>query len=88
MNIVLIHCHYERGGVTQVVQNQVQALARSDKVDSITLLSSDRIGGLSEAILSAVKMQVTKALDYDSILSPTTGREKHIGESDIVIAGD
>ena len=81
LNIVILHCHFERGGVTQVVENHVRSLCerglcerglgerglgeRGD-VDRIVLVSGDRISGLSSATREAVEHVVLPDFDYDA----------------------
>ena len=64
MRVVILHCHYERGGVTQVVENHVRAL-RSAGVGDVVLVSGPRQSGLSEATCEFVKRWVVEDFDYD-----------------------
>ena len=41
MDIVILHCHFERGGVTQVVENHVRSLTDVSGVNRIFLVSGD-----------------------------------------------
>ena len=36
--IVILHCHFERGGVTQVVENHVSALRETGQFERIVLV--------------------------------------------------
>lgn len=65
MNVVIVHCHFERGGVTQVVCNHVRAILQHDPAVRITLLSGSRIGDLDDQFLSLVQHAVVAELDYD-----------------------
>ena len=66
MNIVILHCHFERGGVTQVVENHVRWLRDCDEVDRIVLVSGERVGGLSESISDSSQHLVVPDFDYDA----------------------
>ncbi len=66
MNIVILHCHFERGGVTQVVQNQLRALRDSDAVKEIVLVSGGRTGGLSDETTSSMHSIAVDGFDYDN----------------------
>jgi hypothetical protein len=70
LNIVILHCHFERGGVTQVVENHVQSLRERAEVEQIVLVSGDRISGLSPATRESVEHVVLKDFDYDAEPSP------------------
>jgi hypothetical protein len=66
LNIVILHCHFERGGVTSVVENHVRALRDCDRVEQIVLVSGKRAGGLSSDTTSAVKRISAAHFDYDA----------------------
>ena len=66
MNIAILHCHFERGGVTQVVENHVRSLSESDAIGQIALVSGNRIGGLSADTRKRVTQVVANDFDYDS----------------------
>ncbi len=66
MNVVILHCHFERGGVTQVVENHVRWLREQDNVDRIVLVSGQRTSGLSPGTLEAVTRISLPGFDYDS----------------------
>jgi hypothetical protein len=66
LNIVILHCHFERGGVTSVVENHVRALRDCDRVEQIVLVSGNRAGGLSSETTSAVKRISAEHFDYDT----------------------
>ncbi len=65
MVIVILHCHYERGGVTQVVENHVRALRQTGQFDRIVLASGERKSGLSEETLKTVEWISLDGFDYD-----------------------
>ncbi|MEO1524235.1 MAG: hypothetical protein AAFX06_02310 [Planctomycetota bacterium] len=66
MNVVILHCHYERGGVTQVVENHVAALG--DIAERIVLVSGPRASGLSDATLRSVEQVQVDGLEYDAVV--------------------
>lgn len=66
VNIVILHCHYERGGVTQVVENHVRWLRDCDHVDRIVLVSGERSSGLSPDTLASVTHVAADDFDYDT----------------------
>ena len=61
---MILHCHFERGGVTQVVENHVAALQASG-VGQIVLVSGPRVSGLSRATREATTSVVVDDFDYD-----------------------
>jgi len=65
VNIVILHCHFERGGVTQVVENHIRALRDSDQVEQIVLVGGGRFGGLSAETIAAVTTLAVDDFDYD-----------------------
>lgn len=65
MNIVILHCHFERGGVTQVVENHVATLRDCRDVARLVLLSGPRCGGLSASTRDAVVIRTLADFDYD-----------------------
>lgn len=65
MNIAILHCHFERGGVTQVVENHVRWLRNSDRVERIALVSGPRTSGLSEETRRSVESLIIPGFDYD-----------------------
>ncbi len=65
MDIVILHCHFQRGGVTQVVENHVRALADNDETDRIFLVSDQRVDGLSADIRRLSKLIRVPGFDYD-----------------------
>ena len=65
MNVVLLHCHYDRGGVTTVVLNQISSLLRDPKVERIYLISSGRSSGLPREFASRVHSLSLESLEYD-----------------------
>ncbi len=70
MIVVILHCHFERGGVTQVVENHVRSLHESPRVDRMVLVSGQRASGLSSATLSMVERLEVEDFDYDDIELP------------------
>ncbi|MDG2220086.1 MAG: hypothetical protein P8L85_01815, partial [Rubripirellula sp.] len=72
LNIVIVHCHFERGGVTQVVENHVRWLAEQPDVERIFLLSGDRVGGLSDQTLRLTESIILPGFDYDSVALQTS----------------
>jgi len=64
LQVVVLHCHFERGGVTQVVENHVHALA-SASVDRLVLVSGPRVSGLSATTRAAVTQVILGDFDYD-----------------------
>ncbi|QDT12867.1 glycosyltransferase family 4 protein [Planctomycetes bacterium K23_9] len=71
MNIVVLHCHFERGGVTQVVENHLRFLCACDAVNQVLLISGNRIGGLSNQTRQSVMHVGIDAMDYDSLEKPS-----------------
>jgi hypothetical protein len=65
VNVVILHCHFERGGVTQVVENHVRWLRDCDWVSKMVLISGDRGAGLSDQTTASVTRLVTPDFDYD-----------------------
>ncbi len=65
LDIVILHCHFERGGVTQVVENHIRALAAHPDVGRILLVSGSRQSGLSEATRSGATTIEVGDFDYD-----------------------
>ena len=70
MNVVIVHCHFERGGVTQVVRNHVQAILQRDPTTRVTLLSGSRISDLDDDFLRHVQHRIVDGLDYDDRVAP------------------
>jgi hypothetical protein len=66
VNIVILHCHFERGGVTQVVENHVRWLRDCQLVDRIILISGQRASGLSSDTLESVTHVAANDFDYDT----------------------
>ncbi|WDQ19390.1 hypothetical protein [Rhodopirellula sp. P2] len=67
MKILIVHCHFERGGVTQVVDNHVHCLHESDDIDEVALVSGPRQSGLQEATRSSASLWTIPSLEYDSL---------------------
>jgi glycosyltransferase involved in cell wall biosynthesis len=63
--VVIFHCHYERGGVTQVVENHVRALREHGQCERIILASGERCSGLSLETLQSVELINLEGFDYD-----------------------
>ncbi|MCG8651073.1 MAG: hypothetical protein MI861_14645 [Pirellulales bacterium] len=74
MDIVILHCHFERGGVTQVVQNHVRSLADSEQVDRILLVSGRANHDLSAQTTRRVQHVLLPEFDYD-VLHPAAGQD-------------
>lgn len=62
--VAIVHCHFERGGVTQVVQNHVACLLPNT---SVVLVSGGRTSGLDSDLLGRVASIVVTELEYDSL---------------------
>lgn len=67
MIVVILHSHYERGGVTQVVENHVRALRDSGQFERIVLATGGRHSGLSTETLQEVELINLDGFDYDTI---------------------
>jgi hypothetical protein len=67
LNIIIVHCHFERGGVTQVVENHVRWLCNTGEIGRIVLLSGARVAGLSEATRQATESITLPDFDYDTV---------------------
>ncbi|MCM2372458.1 glycosyltransferase family protein [Aporhodopirellula aestuarii] len=69
-NIAIVHCHFETGGVTGVVQNHVECL-RSGKeresIGKIVLLSGKRVSGIRKSTLAHADAIQIPELDYDAV---------------------
>ncbi|MEM6471623.1 MAG: hypothetical protein AAF802_18835 [Planctomycetota bacterium] len=70
MNIAILHCHFLRGGVTQVVENQVASVA-DDSDTQFFLISGGRNDGLNDQTRQRVGEVVISQLDYDDIHGAT-----------------
>lgn len=66
MNVAILHCHFRRGGVTQVVENHVAAFADS-AIGQTVLISGGRNDGLSQATIQRTKQLVVDRFDYDEL---------------------
>ena len=78
MNIVLLHCHYDRGGVTTVVLNQVNSLLRDPKIEGIYLISSGRSSGLPLELTDRVHVLSLESLEYDQEVYDWDATKKRI----------
>ena len=67
MNIIILHCHYRRGGVTQVVENHVAALTAALPEANLFLVSGPRVDGLSDSTTSRAQVVCIDGLDYDTL---------------------
>lgn len=73
LNVAILHYHFNRGGVTQVVHNHLQALdavVPGGQPVRVALIHGGRTGGVSDAHLSGfrsldVSMHSVASLDYD-----------------------
>lgn len=70
MNVVILHCHFERGGVTQVVQHHVRGLWRLDTPPGIALIAGGRQSGLSEDVRRRLDLGMIPDFDYDAEPGP------------------
>ena len=66
MNVVILNYHFQRGGVTQVVENHVCWLKQSPDINRILLVSGNRVDGLSEPTRQAAEIIRVDELEYDS----------------------
>ncbi|MCO8121218.1 hypothetical protein NHH03_05670 [Stieleria sp. TO1_6] len=66
MNVVILHSHFRRGGVTQVVENQLAALSESIS-GRVVLASGGRNDGLSQQSLRHSEQLIIEGLDYDAV---------------------
>ncbi len=80
MIVVILHCHYERGGVTQVVENHVRALRDAGRFERIILVSGGRCSGLSAETLNAVETVRVDAFDYDNGVFAADDLEERSGK--------
>ncbi len=71
LNVIILHCHFDRSGVTQVVENHVRSLHQSADVQRIVLVGGNRAGGLSEATCAATQRIEIDDFDYDEPLRPS-----------------
>jgi len=62
--VAIVHCHFEPGGVTQVVQNHVNCLLRDTRV---VLVSGPRTSGLRREVTDNVASLTIDSLEYDSL---------------------
>lgn len=79
MQLAVVHYHLEQGGVTQVIRNQLAAMAaassRPPRID-VVLLHGGRRGGWSEDERPGgfsglrVRLRAVKGLDYDAEVDP------------------
>ena len=77
LNVVLIHCHYDRGGVTTVVLNQAKGLVSDTRVKKVLLLSGLRSSGIPDDLPEKVSRFQVEQLEYDSTeLGVETTRER------------
>lgn len=65
LNVIILHCHFQRGGVTQVVQNHSASLIDHPNIDQVALLGSDRADGLSPETLRRCHHFCVGQMDYD-----------------------
>ncbi|TWU33410.1 glycosyltransferase family protein [Novipirellula artificiosorum] len=66
MNIVILHCHMQRGGVTQVIENHVQAIVQLGGAHRVFLVSGPRVSGISKKTADRITPILLKDFDYDS----------------------
>jgi len=82
INIAIVHCHYEPGGVTGVVQSHVETLRsggadqtgadQETSIGKIVLLSGKRVSGIREQTLKLADVIQVPELDYDSEIGNVT----------------
>lgn len=72
LNIVFLHSHFEHGGVTQVVGNQVRAI-EGDFSGKLFVASGGRNGGLKQTTRDQVTALTIESLEYDSLVRPEIG---------------
>lgn len=78
LNVVILHCHFRRGGVTQVVENHVAAL--SEVVDGkIVLVSGGRNEGLTEPTCRNTHQIAIDQFDYDAVALPHDAMGEPLG---------
>ena len=82
MNVVVLHCHFEPGGVTQVVQHHVRGLWRLEPPPGIALIAGGRQSGLSEDLRGRLDLGVIADFDYDAEPGPAQGSSAARGLSD------
>lgn len=80
MNVVILHCHFERGGVTQVVENHVAGIIDAEENATIWLGSGPRQSGLSPSTRDATRQFVVDDFDYDPPGLPA-GSARHRAEA-------
>ena len=66
MDVVYLHCHFERGGVTQVVCNHLSSLLDGEASHRILLISGNRASGLPPELPDCVQHARIEGFDYDS----------------------
>lgn len=76
MNVVILHCHFERGGVTQVVENHVAGILDTGHDPTIWLGSGPRQAGLSTSTRDATRQFVVDDFDYDPPGLPAGSAER------------
>ncbi|MBI1248964.1 hypothetical protein GC197_14120 [bacterium] len=75
MNLVIVHHHLNRGGVTQVILNHLRALRHAGvdgAYERIVVVYGGRRTGwpeASEPALERVELEVVPSIDYDSVVS-------------------
>ncbi|MEM9643547.1 MAG: hypothetical protein AAF989_01025 [Planctomycetota bacterium] len=75
MQIAVVHCHFERGGVTQVVQNHVSSSRFVSDFPRFRLVSGGRLGGLQPGCLEETNPITIDGLDYDAWSEETLSEE-------------
>lgn len=75
MIVVILHCHFERGGVTQVVENHIRSLREGNEIERIILVSGHRQAGLSDETRGQIDLVAIDDFDYD-------GSTKHVADSE------
>lgn len=67
IHVVIVHCHFEPGGVTQVVQNHIAALAGGRETGRLILAGGARQSGLRESTRHLADVWTLPSLDYDDL---------------------
>lgn len=82
MNLVIVHHHLNRGGVTQVILNHLRALHAADardKFERVVVLHGGRADGWpagDEPALENIHVEAVSGIDYDTV-TPVTPDEPY-----------
>ena len=80
MNVVFLHCHYDRGGVTSVVLNQLNSLMADARIERILLVSGPRSSGMPSELPTRVSRVELPNFDYDQQLYDSDSTASRINE--------